>query len=46
MSRIRAQSEPESLGVTHSVCVSDEPRLRAELISAAKEMRCIQCSLA
>jgi len=28
-----------------SVCVSAEPRLHAALVSAAKVMRCIQCSL-
>jgi len=34
-----------SLGVTQSVCVSAELRLHAELVSAAKVMRCIQCCL-
>ena len=27
------------------MCVSAEPRLQAALVSAAKVMRCIQCSL-
>ena len=36
-----------SLGVTQCVCVclSAEPRLQAALVSAAKVMRCIQCSV-
>ena len=29
----------------YTVCVSAEPRLHAALVSAAKVMRCIQCSL-
>jgi len=34
-----------SVGVMQCVCVSTEPRLHAALVSAAKVMRCIQCSL-
>jgi len=34
-----------AIGVTQSVCVSAEPRLDAAVVSAAKVMRCIQCTL-
>jgi len=34
-----------TVGVCRAVCMSAEPLLRATLVSVAKVMHCIQCSL-